>query len=199
MTTRITTVAVLNELLQAWPAAMPELVQPRPAQRLLAQIRGSEAELQAAFAHADANALGCIRAGLYLLADDLDTAHRLCQDIDTIWGSAWHAVMHRREGDFSNSKYWWRRAEGITWAIPDGPTLAETLRKQCAESDLPEATKWEANLAGGYNPAAFVDVVASAHARGTSDPWYQFLVQSQRHEWLTLFARTLRVAEKGRG
>jgi hypothetical protein len=32
-----------------------------------------------------------------------------CQSIETPSGSYWHAIMHRREGDFSNSKYWYRR------------------------------------------------------------------------------------------
>ncbi len=54
-------------------------------------------------------ALACI-AGLWLLADDLDSSHRLSQDLDTPEGSFWHGIMHRREGDFGNAKYWFRRA-----------------------------------------------------------------------------------------
>jgi hypothetical protein len=48
------------------------------------------------------------RAGLYLYFDFLDESHTISQDLDTPEGSAWHAIMHRREPDPSNSKYWWR-------------------------------------------------------------------------------------------
>ena len=49
-----------------------------------------------------------IQAGLWLYADDLARSHAISQDIDTPSGSYWHAIMHRREGDFSNAKYWLR-------------------------------------------------------------------------------------------
>lgn len=50
-------------------------------------------------------------AGLWLFVDDLDASHRISQTQDDATGCFWHAIMHRREGDFSNSKYWFRRAE----------------------------------------------------------------------------------------
>lgn len=49
------------------------------------------------------------RAGLLLLNDDLDAAHNIVQNIETPTGSFWHAIIHRREGDFSNARYWWHR------------------------------------------------------------------------------------------
>src|ERR1051326_5982829 len=48
-------------------------------------------------------------AGLWLWHDWLDESHRIVQGIETETGSFWHAIMHRREGDFSNSKYWLAR------------------------------------------------------------------------------------------
>src|ERR1035437_973223 len=69
---------------------------------------------------AGAETRGCLHAGLWLLADDLPTAHVLCQDVPTVYGSAWHAHLHRREGDFANARYWWRRAEGVEWHAPGG-------------------------------------------------------------------------------
>lgn len=48
-------------------------------------------------------------SGLWLLAGDLDRSHIISQDDHSPEGSFWHAIMHRREGDFSNSKYWFRR------------------------------------------------------------------------------------------
>lgn len=51
-------------------------------------------------------------AGLWLLAGELDRSHSLSQKIETIDGSYWHGIMHRREGDYFNAKYWMRRTSG---------------------------------------------------------------------------------------
>lgn len=50
-----------------------------------------------------------VRAGLLLRIDDLEGSHALSQDIDTPTGSYWHGIMHRREPDYSNAGYWFRR------------------------------------------------------------------------------------------
>jgi hypothetical protein len=50
-----------------------------------------------------------VRAGLLLWNDDLEASHTISQSIHSSTGSFWHAIMHRREGDASNSLYWWRR------------------------------------------------------------------------------------------
>jgi hypothetical protein len=57
----------------------------------------------------DADIAAACLAGLWLRFDFLDESHAISQRIETPEGSAWHAIMHRREGDFGNSKYWWRR------------------------------------------------------------------------------------------
>jgi hypothetical protein len=49
------------------------------------------------------------RAGLWLYFDFLDETHRISQEIETADGGFWHAIMHRREPDADNSKYWWHR------------------------------------------------------------------------------------------
>lgn len=49
-------------------------------------------------------------AGLWLYVDDLDRSHAVSQGMEDATGSYWHGIMHRREGDFSNSHYWMRRA-----------------------------------------------------------------------------------------
>jgi hypothetical protein len=51
---------------------------------------------------------GCL-AGLWLLAGDLDASHDISQSDPSPEGSFWHGIMHRREGDFVNAKYWFRR------------------------------------------------------------------------------------------
>ncbi len=54
--------------------------------------------------------LPTLAAGLWLYVDDLDRSHVISQSIKDKTGSYWHAIMHRREGDFSNSRYWHNRA-----------------------------------------------------------------------------------------
>jgi hypothetical protein len=53
-------------------------------------------------------AVACI-AGVWLVHDFLDESHAISQHIDTPEGAFWHGIMHRREGDFANAKYWFRR------------------------------------------------------------------------------------------
>jgi hypothetical protein len=81
-----------------------------------------------------------LEAGLWLYVDDLDRSHKVSQSLDDATGSFWHGIMHRREGDFSNSHYWMRRAASH-------PLLQRG-------SDL--------------DPAALVDSVSSA--RGFDEP-----------------------------
>ncbi len=56
----------------------------------------------------DPMAQACL-SGLWLLHNFLDPSHDISQSLATCAGSHWHAIMHRLEGDFSNSKYWYRR------------------------------------------------------------------------------------------
>ena len=51
-------------------------------------------------------------AGLWLWHDWLDESHQISQSLHASTGSFWHAIMHRREGDFSNSKYWYAHCDG---------------------------------------------------------------------------------------
>jgi hypothetical protein len=41
---------------------------------------------------------------------DWTRAHEITQDIDTEDASWVHAYLHRREGDLSNARYWYRHA-----------------------------------------------------------------------------------------
>jgi hypothetical protein len=51
-----------------------------------------------------------VRGGLLYAVDALEPAHAIFQDAPTDLGSYWHGMMHRREGDFDNARYWFRRA-----------------------------------------------------------------------------------------
>jgi len=108
-------------------------------------------------------------AGLWLYVDDLDASHKVSQSLETPTGSFWHAIMHRREGDFSNSKYWYRQA-GTHEVFPK---IDQSGGSGAAGTDV-----------GEYDPIAFVDHVAAAHRAGTTP---SDLLDLQRREWVALF------------
>jgi hypothetical protein len=105
-------------------------------------------------------------AGLYLRFDFLDESHAISQDDE---GNPdrdfWHAIMHRREPDAANSKYWWRR-------VGPHPVLAH-LR--------------ESAPALGYaftTPEAFVDFCEKVRGTGTAE---EEAKRVQQVEWQLLF------------
>lgn len=59
------------------------------------------------------------KIGLHLLNDDLAASHALSQRHEgEALADYWHAIIHRREGDYGNSRYWFGRVGRI-------PLLAE--------------------------------------------------------------------------
>jgi hypothetical protein len=51
-----------------------------------------------------------LQALWYERRGDWDRAHQIAQEIETPDGAWVHAYLHRREGDLSNARYWYRRA-----------------------------------------------------------------------------------------
>ncbi|MEJ2585228.1 MAG: hypothetical protein P8Z38_09345 [Robiginitalea sp.] len=44
-----------------------------------------------------------------------EAAHEIAQDLPTAWGSWMHAYLHRKEGDYGNAGYWYRKAGVPEW------------------------------------------------------------------------------------
>jgi hypothetical protein len=124
-------------------------------------------------------------AGLWLYHDFLDEAHALSQEIATPAGSYWHGLLHRREPDFSNSKYWFRQVG----AHP----LFERLRVEAARlaegaprpaAFLTRQTTWD--------PFAFIDLCEASYDE--TAPGNELCRQVQRVEWELLFDFCYRAA-----
>src|ERR1700722_9168523 len=102
------------------PAHMPPELRPLLADDRLNELgpgtpnavaRAQLQRLEAAIAPKvrDRNFASACLAGLWLHHDFFDESHAISQDLDTVEGSYWHAILHRREPDPSNAAYWFRR------------------------------------------------------------------------------------------
>lgn len=140
---------------------------------------GSGAELCAG-AVSDADEAGCLLAGLWLWQDYLDESHEICQGIETPSGSWWHAILHRREGDFSNAKYWYARVGTHPAMQAVANNAAVLLRDAPADMLLLKV------CSPSFSGAALVDLV-QAVTRNPADPRAKTAVALQQLEFRTLF------------
>jgi hypothetical protein len=100
-------------------------------------------------------------AGCYQLHDMLDASHELAQAIEGHPdGDYWHAIMHRREPDYGNSKYWFRHVGRHPVFAQLAPRAAEILSE--APDDV--RSRWASRLKvdAAWDPFAFVDLCESA-------------------------------------
>lgn len=104
------------------------------------------------------------RAGLLLWNDDLDASHTISQGISDATGSFWHAIMHQREGDAGNSKYWWRR----TGTHPAFGAVQQAVLAALRDENDASAKTFAAELqrAGTWLPERFVDACAAQRDDG---------------------------------
>jgi hypothetical protein len=136
---------------------------------------------------ADREMARCCIAGLWLLHDYLEESHRISQGISTPTGSYWHGIMHRREPDYSNSKYWFR---GVG-RHPIFPELAREAQRLAAQHGTDTASAFLASGAS-WDPFGFVDVCAAA-ARGP-EMVEHLCRQIAQAEWRLLFDHCYRHA-----
>ena len=150
--------------------------------KMRADLRGLEhAEPFAPHEVADRGMASLCISGLWLMHNYLDESHTLSQKVDTPTGSYWHGIMHRREGDYSNAQYWFRR-------VGDHPVfepLAAAARELAAQWPVPDGSSEFFHEQTEWDPFAFIDL-CEATTRGRSEG-ERLCRRINRIEWELLF------------
>ena len=127
-------------------------------------------------------AFAVVRGALLYALDDLGGCHEFFQNTASDLVGYWHGMMHRREADFDNARYWFRRAGSLPFF--------DNLHRQTAEisSNMTKQFSWDPYLFTGR---------CEQHRFG-EDSETRELVRLQQVEFEVVFDYSWRQAKVGR-
>jgi hypothetical protein len=164
------------------PEQLPELGPGRANEDRRAEL--SALTIESAFAGQtihDTDAARCCLSGLWLRHNFLDESHAISQEIETPSGSYWHGIMHRREPDYANSKYWFRRV-GEHAIFPKLSQAAKALGEKFGAEDVVARELIDGDA---WDPFRFVDWCEQiARGRARQNELAQRIAEE---EWRLLF------------
>lgn len=156
-------------------------MKPRPGTRRLAAIN---AELDSALADRDLDSAYCqlTRAAVLLWHDHFEAAHELAQHVEGPDGSLVHGILHRREPDFSNARYWFRRVgpNHRSFDCIVGKVKA-LIQNDLIIGQLLPKDKWQ--------PLGFIDVIEDVSRR--VEPAYDWMLRQIQAAEIQCFLTSL--------
>lgn len=114
-----------------------------------------------------------LRAGLLLLNDFFDESHSCSQSMEGQQNADyWHAILHRREPDYGNAKYWFRHVGRHAIFGELAPSVL-TIFSRATGLLVGQLERWQPRLitANGWEPFAFVDLCEAAETDAELRTW----------------------------
>jgi hypothetical protein len=121
-----------------------------------------------------------LQAAALLYHDQHDPAHDIVADRTDVTSAFIHGILHRREPDYWNAKYWFRRCD----MHPAYSILAANIKRWNGPGE-PEAIRGLV-LPGSFDPFAFVDACERQARSPRGSPEVETLRKIQQAEFEAL-------------
>ncbi|MDE0297474.1 MAG: hypothetical protein OXN17_02465 [Candidatus Poribacteria bacterium] len=141
----------------------------------------------------DPSLANAVKSALLLWNDALDDSHDISQGVRSKTGSYWHGIMHRREPDYSNSKYWFARVGSHPIFPALRARVLEILKADSSQSEQLARYAEAIERNDNWDAPQFIDWCQDA-AKHADDEVVQFLQTVQVEEMKLLLDYSCRNA-----